>query len=47
MGVLMPDVLLQQYDQRRLREWHGPLIRDHLGITAFRDGGRRVSSGAV
>ena len=31
IGVLMPDVLLQPYDQRRLREWQGPLIRDHLG----------------
>jgi Domain of unknown function (DUF4158) len=30
MGVLIPDVLLQQYDQRRLREWQGPLIRNHL-----------------
>jgi TnpA family transposase len=47
IGVLMPDVLLQQYDQRRLREWQGPLIRNHLGITAFQDGGRHVLVGAV
>jgi hypothetical protein len=47
MGVLMPDVLLQQYDQRRLREWQGPLIRHHLGITAFQDGGRHALVGAM
>jgi Domain of unknown function (DUF4158) len=42
MGVLSPSVLLQHYEQRRLREWHIPQIRAHLGITAFSDGGRRV-----
>jgi hypothetical protein len=42
MGVLTPSVLLQHYAQRRLREWHIPQIRAHLGITAFSDGGRRV-----
>jgi TnpA family transposase len=42
MGVLTPSVLLQHYEQRRLREWHIPQIRTHLGITAFSDGGRHV-----
>lgn len=47
MGVLTPYVLLQQYEQRRLREGHVPLLRIHLGITAFSDGGRRVLVRAV
>ena len=47
MSVLMPHLFLQQYEQRRLREWHVPQIRDHLGITAFSAGGRRVLVGAL
>ena len=47
MGVLTPHVFLHQYEQRRLREGHVPLLRAHLGITAFSDGGRRVLVGAV
>jgi hypothetical protein len=42
MGGLTPRVLLQHYEQRRRREWHIPQIRGHRGITACRDGGRRV-----
>jgi TnpA family transposase len=42
MGVLFPHDCLQQYEQRGFRKWHLPLIRQHLGITAFSDGGRRV-----
>ena len=41
-GVLLPHDCLQQYEQRGFRKWHLPLIRHHLGITAFSDGGRRV-----
>jgi TnpA family transposase len=47
MGVLLPHDILQHYEQRGFRKWHLPLIRDHLGITAFSDGGRRVLVGAV
>jgi TnpA family transposase len=47
MGVLTPRFLLRQYDQRRLREWHVPQIRDYLGITAFSAGGRRVLVAAL
>jgi hypothetical protein len=42
MGILTPDVLLHQYEQRGFRRWHMPQIRAHLGIIAFSDGGRRV-----
>ena len=47
MGLLLPHETLQQYEQRGFRKWHLPLIRDHLGIRAFSDGGRRVLVGAV
>jgi TnpA family transposase len=47
MGVLLPHDILQHYEQRGFRKWHLPLIRDHLGITAFGNGGRRVLVGAV
>jgi hypothetical protein len=47
MGVLLPHDCLQQYEQRGFRKWHLPLIRHHLGITAFSDGGRRVVVGAM
>ena len=47
MGILLPDDCLQQYEQRGFRKWHLPLIRQHLGITAFREGGRRVVVGAM
>jgi TnpA family transposase len=47
MGVLTPRFLLRHYDQRRLREWHVPQIRDYLGIAAFSEGGRRVLVGAL
>ena len=46
-SVLRPHLFLQQYEQRRLREWHVPQIRDHLGITAFSAGGRRVLVGSL
>jgi hypothetical protein len=35
MGVLIPDVLLQQYDQRRLREWQAPEAQDIAGTRGF------------
>jgi hypothetical protein len=38
---------LQHYELRGFRKWHLPLIRDHLGIRAFGDGGRRCLVGAV
>src|SRR5262249_27842229 len=34
-GVLLPHDCLQQYEQRGFRKWHLPLIRHHMGITAF------------
>jgi hypothetical protein len=46
-GVLLPHDCLQQYEQRGFRKWHLPLIRHHLGITAFSDGGRRAVVGAM
>ena len=46
-GVLLPHDCLQQYEQRGFRKWHLPLIRHHMGITAFSDGGRRVVVGAM
>jgi hypothetical protein len=46
-GVLLPHDCLQQEEQRGLRQWHLPLIRHHLGMTAFRDGGWRVGVGAM
>jgi TnpA family transposase len=42
MGILTPEVLLHQYEQRGFRRWHVPQIRAHLGLTAFSDGGRQV-----
>lgn len=47
MGVLLPHDFLQQYEQRRLRGGQLPLIRDHLGVTTFSDGGRRILVGAM
>ena len=47
MDRSLPPDSLQQYEQRRLREWHLPQIRAYLGITAFSDGGRRILVGAV
>ena len=47
LGMLLPHDALERYEQRRLRESHMPHIRAHLGITAFRDGGRRVLVGAL
>jgi len=42
LNVPTPQEALQQYEQRGFRNWHLPLIRDHLGIAAFSEGGRRV-----
>jgi hypothetical protein len=47
MGMLLPHDALQQYEQRRLRETHVSQIRDHLHITSFSNGGRRVLVGAM
>jgi hypothetical protein len=47
MGVLMPDGLRPPEDPRRLRAWQGPLLRTHLGLTAFQEGGRHVRGDAV
>jgi TnpA family transposase len=47
LGVQEPHDTLQQYEQRRLRGWHLPLIRDYLEIMAFSAGGRRVLVGAL
>src|SRR5215470_695388 len=47
MGLLLPRETLQQYEQRSFRKWHVPLIRAHLGMRAFGDGGRRCLVGAV
>jgi len=47
MGLLLPRDTLQQYEQRGFRKWHVPLIRAHLGMRAFGDGGRRCLVGAV
>lgn len=47
MSVLTPRVLLQQYEQRGFRKWHLPLIRAHLRVKAFSDGGRRILVGAL
>ena len=47
MGLLLPRETLQQYELRGFRKWHVPLIRDHLGIRAFSDGGRRCLVEAV
>jgi hypothetical protein len=44
---LLPHDTLQLYEQRGVRKWHLPLIREYLGITAFGDGGRRVLVGAM
>src|SRR5262249_41211007 len=42
-----PHHILQQYEQRRLRGWHLPLIRDYLEIIAFSAGGRPVRVGVL
>jgi hypothetical protein len=47
MGVLRPHDCLQQYEEQGFRKWHLALIRDHLGIKSFGDGGRHVLVGAV
>jgi TnpA family transposase len=47
MGVLLPHDTLHLYEQRGVRKWHQPLIRDYLGMTAFSEGGRRVVVGAM
>jgi hypothetical protein len=47
VGLLLPRETLQQYEQRGFRKWHVPLIRAHLGMRAFGDGGRRCLVGAV
>jgi hypothetical protein len=47
LGGVLPREAVQHYEQRRLREWHIPQIRTHCGITAFRDGGRRVLLAAL
>src|SRR6516162_1674604 len=47
MGVLLPHDTLHLYEQRGVRKWHLPLIRDYLGMTAFSEGGRRVVVGAM
>ena len=41
MDLLLPRETLQPYELRGFRKWHVPLIRDHLGIRACSDGGRR------
>jgi uncharacterized protein DUF4158 len=46
-SLLLPHEVLQQYEQRRLRESHLSQIRDHCGITAFSNGGRRALVGAL
>ena len=46
-SLLLPHEVLQQYEQRRLRESHISQIRDHCGITAFSNGGRRALVGAL
>jgi TnpA family transposase len=47
IGVQTTNETLRRYEQRGFRKWHIPLIRSHLGITAFSEGGRRVLVGAV
>jgi len=47
MGAQNPDDSLQQYEAGGYRWRHLPLIRDHLSITTFGDGGRRVLVGAM
>jgi hypothetical protein len=47
MGVLRPHDCLQQYEEQGFRTWQLALIRDHLGIKSFGDGGRHVLVGAV
>jgi hypothetical protein len=47
MGTSHVESRLQQYDVSGYRWRHLPLIRAHLRITAFSDGGRRVLVGAV
>jgi len=45
--IQTPHDTLKLYEQDGFRKWHLPMIRKHQGITAFRDGGRRVLVGAV
>jgi Domain of unknown function (DUF4158) len=47
MGTPHVESSLQQYDVNGYRWRDLPLIRTHLQITAFSDGGRRVLVGAV
>lgn len=47
IGTQDPDESLQQYEAGGYRWRHLPLVRDHLGIHAFGDGGRRVLVGAM
>jgi hypothetical protein len=47
MGTAHVESSLQQFDVSGYRWRHLPLIRTHLRITAFSDGGRRVLVGAV
>lgn len=47
VGVPSPHDTLQLYEQQGIRKWHVPRIRDHLGVSAFSDGGRRVLVGAM
>jgi hypothetical protein len=47
MGVLLPHDCLQQYEQHGFRKWHLPLIRQHLGVTVYSEGGRRIMVGAM
>ena len=42
MGTPTSDDLLRQYEANGYRWRHSPLMRAHLHITAFCDGGRRV-----
>ena len=40
--VQTPHELLQQYEHQGFRRWHLSLIRDHLNVHAFANGGQRV-----
>ena len=42
-----PESQLQRYEAGSQRWRHLPLVREHLGITAFSEGGRRVLLGAM
>lgn len=47
MGAQNPDESLQQYEAGGYRWRHLPLVRDHLGVHAFGDGGRQVLASAM